>query len=123
MGIPDGKLGRPGPESSLNPAVCQLKEDRGRIRATIRTKVREKGSSSFKYLNLLVDSGNSVDTLMSMEYFTRLTNKGKEDIIPIKRKTNAKAANNAEMKFIGRPEQPIMVTFFSPNPEENRVVN
>ena len=123
MGIPDGKLGRPGPESSLNPAVCQLKEDRGRIRATIRTKVREKGSSSFKYLNLLVDSGNSVDTLMSMEYFTRLTNKGKEDIIPIKRKTNAKAANNAEMKFIGRPEQPIMVTFFSPNPEEKRVVN
>ena len=123
MGLGVGKLGQPDPESSVSPAICNINGDRGRIRATVRTKVREQGSSSYKYLNILVDSGNSVDTLMSLEYFKRLTKLNKEDLIPIKRKTPAKAANNEEMKFLGRPETPLTVTFFSPDPEEKRVVN
>ena len=123
MELLSGKLGRPGPESSLNPAVSNVNEDRGRIRATIRTKVREKESSSFKYLNILVDSGNSVDTLMSTEYFKKLTGKDNNDIIPVRRRKPAKAANNEEMQFLGRPKTPIVVTFFSPDPEEKRVVN
>ena len=82
-------------------------------------KVKEKGASTFKYLKMLIDSGNSADNLISYDYYRRISNNC--EIVPVNMEEPV-TANNERLPVLGRAKTPLEVKFFSPDPNETRQV-
>ena len=94
-------------------------EDNSVAKAQIKVKARENGAPSFKYLSLLIDSGNSADNLMSYDYFRKLSKNSEIVPDPMERPVTA---NNQPLNILGRAKVPVEINFFSPEPSETRHV-
>ena len=81
-------------------------------------KIREQGAPNFKYLRMLLDSGNSVDNLISLDYYKKLCPQG--EIVTVDQE--ATTANNQKLPILGRTKIPLEIDFFSPDPNETRHV-
>ena len=74
-------------------------EDNHVAKAEIKVKVKEKGAATFKYLRMLIDSGNSADNLISYDYYRQISKNC--EIVPYDMEALV-AANNEPLPILAR---------------------
>ena len=99
--------------------MLNLEDDNIVAKAEIKVKIREDRAPNFKYLRMLVDSGNSADNLISYDYFRKLSSNC--EIVPEDMEQPV-TANNQPLAILGRAKVPLEIHFFSPDPNESRHV-